>query len=215
MNPLVAKYAPYALILALAGGLLAGFVEHEREVGRLQVQLQTADSLHRVAVAEARDWQRKATIDSARAAKLEADTAKANQTARRATARYAQTLPVLASTRHALDSAMQVAQQHPDSASSGILALLRPYLAKSDSTIKACSDALTAEEQALASCQAQGQAVKAQLLDVQGTVRALQKDTLAKSIQIRGLRQERPSGFSTWFWRVAPAVVVYFIARRP
>lgn len=207
MNPLLVKYAakygPSVLAVLLAVALIAGWNAHERQVGALRVQFRTADSLVAVAHDSAVAASRRAVIDSSRAAHLEADTAKANARARQLATAYRQTLPALAATRHALDSAMQVAAQAPDSASQGLLGALRPYLAHADSSLKACSDAGQADSLALAACQDHSRALQATLTDTRAMVQALAKDTTAKALQIRAVRASVPGFFGIWLPRMA------------
>ena len=178
MNPLLTKVLPWALALLLGGGLFGAFVKYERDIGASRAELRAAqrdDSAH---VAEARMWQGKATIDSSRAAKLEQDTLRLNQAARLATARYSALLAPLAASRRALDSLLALPH---DSSSTGLVGATRAFEQHSDSTIKACSDALSSEQDALKACQAQGAAVKLQLLDTQGIVAALAKDKIGRA----------------------------------
>lgn len=200
MSPLLAKVAPWALVVVLIGALFGGFVSHERQVGRLEVQLHSADSLAKVAQAELADAKRKSTQDSSRAAALEADTARANQQVRAAKASYVALLAPLAASKHALDSLLALSH---DSASTGLVGATRAFEQRSDSTIKACSEALSSEQDALKACQAQGAAVKLQLLDTQGIVAALAKDTTAKALQIRAIRASEPGFFGVWLPRLA------------
>ncbi len=200
MNPLVTKAAPWAISLLLASGLFAGFVAHERRVGRLQVQLASADSLSRAAQAEAHDWQRRAEIDSGRAAALEADTARANARLRQAEGRYAALSASLAGSRHTLDSLLALPH---DTASTALYGAAGAYVARADSTLRACADGLTAADAALAACQRHGQAVQAHLVDVQAMAAALAKDTTAKALQLKAIRGQVPGFFAVWLPRLA------------
>ncbi|MDE2022323.1 MAG: hypothetical protein KGI71_05440 [Patescibacteria group bacterium] len=200
MNALLLKAAPWALAVVLVGGLVAGFARHERDLGALRVQLQTADSLAASAEAELADAQRRATTDSTRAAHLEADTAIANARARLADSRY---FALSASYSHAKASLDSLLAQTPDSASPGLVASFRAYEHTADSTIHACTDAVTADSAALAACQAHGQALQATLTDTRQMVQALQKDTVAKALKIRVLAGNQPSAAKEWLARLA------------
>lgn len=200
MNPLALKAAPWVAVAGACVLLATSAASHEREVGRLQVQLASADSMSKAAQADARNWQRKAAIDSGRAVALEADTAKANHALRIAESRYYALNGSLAASRHVLDSLL--AQPH-DTASNAIYGAASAYVAHADSSLRACSDGLTAADSALLACQRQGQAVKAQLFDAQAIVLALAKDTTAKAIQIRAIKAEAPGFWATWLPRIA------------
>ena len=200
MNPILTKAAPWAISLLLASGLLAGFVQHERQIGRLQVQLASADSMSKAAQSDARNWQRKAQIDSGRAVALEADTAKTNHALRLAESRYYALNGSLTASRHVLDSLL--AQPH-DTASNAIYGAASAYVAHADSSLRACSGGLTAADSALLACQRQGAAVKAQLVDVQAMAQALAKDTVAKALQIKAIKAQAPGFLATWLPRIA------------
>lgn len=194
------KYWSYGAILLLASGLVAGFAQHERIVGRQQVLLAGADSALHVAQSQAADWHRRAVQDSGRAFALEADTAQANQRARLAETRYAALQAPLAASRHTLDSLLALPH---DSASNGLIGATNAYLAHSDSSLHACGSALTAADTALAACQAHGEALQATLTDTRGLVSALTAQNNAKDLQIKVLRSAEPSAVGTWVWRAA------------
>lgn len=210
MTAALSKVAPWALAVLLAVGLVVGYSAHEREVGRLQIQLHSADSLAKAAQESLTVAHQRLAIDSGREVALAADTASANQVARSATARLS---ALDASYSHAKSSLDSLLAQPHDSVSAGLVAQIRGYEQASDSTVKACGQAVKADSVALSACQAHGEALQATLTDTRSLVAALAKDTTAKALTIRGLKAEQPSGLSVWGWRIVYAGLGYLIGR--
>lgn len=199
MNPLVAKLAPYGVAAALAAGLVASYTAQQRRIGREEILLRGADSTLAVAKAQAADLQRRLTLDSGRAVALEADTAKANRAARAAESRYSALAPAYSHAKATLDS---VLAQAPESVSTAVAGAVAAYQAQADSSLHACAASRTAEQSALAACQAHGQALQAEVTDLRGLHVSDSLTIHARTLQLKVARQDVPSGFSTWLWRI-------------
>ncbi len=178
------KYWSQSALAAFVVAAFFAYSAHERQVGRLQIQLRSADSLLAVAAKDSARFFKAWQIDSSRAAHLEADTAKANQSYRRARAQYAALTGPLNDARHRLDSLMAL---HPDTASTGLPAALATFEAKSDSTIKACNGALVAADSALTACQDHAKALQASLWDTKGMLDAANKSKIGLGTQVKAL----------------------------
>lgn len=189
------RAAPIAMLVAVLSAWGAVYTRRQREIGRLEVQGRTADSLSRVARAAAAAAGGRAAAESTRAAALERDTATANAALRAQERRMGQLRASYSAARLRLDSVLGA----PGVDTTAAAAAVRAYAREADATVRACQDATGAADAALAACEAHGEALQRTLSQTRLRAAALADDTAAKALQIRTL-QASDRGGRVWRW---------------
>ena len=193
-----------ALLLIAYGALVA----HEREVGRLQVQLHAADSTANVAQRDAAHWQAVARRDSATADSLAVVAQSAKSTADSALAREHALQRPLAATRATLDSLLALQN---DTASAGLVGAVKAALAASDASLNACHDSEASLQGALHACEAHGAALALVVADQDSVIAGQGRQIQAQAVQVRALKGNQPGFLRVWVVPLATLGLGYLI----